>query len=134
MKLLLIDTNVIIRRLRGMIDESIWQVYLSGRAPVISPVTFHELRRGIRPGSPWESEIDRVPAPLVDPPSEEDWITAGDLIRIHFWKMRKGLELARLQNDALIALTAKRLNAELWSQDGDMRVLCDQLGVRLLVE
>jgi predicted nucleic acid-binding protein len=42
--------------------------------------------------------------------------------------------LARLQSDALIALTAKRINAELWSKDGDMRVFCEALKVRLFVD
>jgi predicted nucleic acid-binding protein len=134
MRYLLIDSNVIIRRLRGTIDDKTWFALLSGRAPVISPVTLHELRRGIRPGSKWETNIDQYPAPVVDSPSEADWSDAADLIRKLFWNTHKGPNLARLQNDALIALTAKRLNAELWSKDGDMKALCDALQVRLFVD
>src|SRR5690349_16410010 len=105
MNYLLIDSNVIIRRLRGAIDDKTWIGLLSGRAPVISPITLHEIRRGIRPGSPWEGSIDRYPAPVVDAPTESDWITAADLIRKYFWNIHKGPNLARLQNDALIATT-----------------------------
>ena len=134
MKYLLIDSNVIIRRLRGAIDDRTWIGLLSGRAPVISPVTLHEIRRGIRPGSRWEVSMDQYPAPVVDAPTESDWVIAADLIRKHFWNTHKGQNLARLQNDALIATTAKRLGAELWSRDGDMRVFCVELGVRLFVD
>ncbi len=134
MNYLLIDSNVIIRSLRGAIDNKAWNGILSGRAPVISPVTLHEIRRGIRPGSPWEASIDQYPVPVIDAPPESDWVTAADLIHKHFWNTHKGQNLARLQNDALIATTAKRLGAELWSKDGDMRVLCAELGVQLFVD
>src|SRR5689334_2175198 len=85
MNYLLVDSNVIIRRLRGAIDDKTWSALLSGRAPVISPVTLHEIRRGVRPGSAWEANIDIYPAPVVDPPTEADWIKAADLIRKFFW-------------------------------------------------
>jgi predicted nucleic acid-binding protein len=134
MNFILVDTNIVIRRLRGSIDDKTWSALLSGRAPAISPVTLHEIRRGIRPGSTWESKIDHYPAPMVDPPTESDWITAADLIRKYFWNTHKEQKLACLQNDALIAITAKRLNAELWSKDGDMRILCNALGVKLFVD
>ncbi len=134
MSLILIDTNVIVRRLRGAIEEKAWIRNLAGRAPVISPITVHELRRGVRPGSPWEADMDRYPAPLVDAPTAVDWVEAADLIRRLFWNTHKGHSLMRLQNDALIAITAKKLSAELWSKDGDMRILCDTLGIRLFVD
>ncbi len=134
MSFLLIDTNIIIRRLRGAIDDKTWNALLSGRAPIISPVTLHELRRGVRPGSPWELSLNKSIAPVAAPPDEEDWSSAADLIRKLFWNTHKGPNLASLQNDALIALTAKKLNAELWSRDGDMRILCDTLGIRLFVD
>ncbi len=90
MNYLLLDTNIIIRHLRKNIDYKTWIALLSGRAPVISPITLHELRRGVRPGSKWEETIDLYPAPLTDPPSVEDWIKAADLIRTSFWNERKG--------------------------------------------
>jgi predicted nucleic acid-binding protein len=133
-KYLLIDTNVIIRRLRGAIDDKTWNALLAGSAPVISPVSLHELRRGIRPRSAWEKEKDESLVPTVNPPTEEDWILAADLIRNYFWNTHKGPNLARLQNDALIAVTAKRLGAQLWSKDGEMKVFCDALGVQLFTE
>lgn len=134
MNYILVDTNVIIRRLRGALNDTVWNAMLASRAPVISPITWHELRRGIRPGSPWESSIDNCPAPLIEPPSEADWIESADLIRKLFWKTHKGLALGRLQNDVLIAVTAKRMGAILWSKDGDMRTLCHELGVQLVVD
>ena len=134
MNFLLIDTNVIIRRLRRSIPDPIWNERLSGRAPVISPVTAHELRRGVRPGSPWEKAMTSFPAPLTEAPTPQDWIEAGDLIRKLFWNSHKGLALSRLQNDALIAVTARRLGADVWSSDGDIKLLCGSLRVRLLTD
>jgi predicted nucleic acid-binding protein len=134
MTYLLIDTSVIIGRLRSAIDDKTWNSLLSGRTPVISPVTLHELRRGIRPKSLWEENIDNYLAPVTNPPSTEDWSTAADLIRSLFWNTYKGPNLSLLQNDALIAITAKKLNAELWSRDRDMKMFCKALGVRLLID
>ncbi|MGK5088979.1 PIN domain-containing protein [Bdellovibrionota bacterium FG-2] len=132
---ILIDTSVLISYLRGALSPEILVRTLDGRAPLVSPVTLHELRRGIRPGSVWESQIDRlVPSQtvLAPAPSHQEWLDAADVIRSCFGKTRLKTELAILTHDVLIALTAKTLQAELWSRDQDFKLICQTIGVVLL--
>jgi predicted nucleic acid-binding protein len=132
---ILIDTSVIIDHLRGNISPDVWLKTLEGRAPTISPVTLHEMRRGIVPGSRWENQIeDLMPATsiLAPAPDTADWLTAADVIRTCFGKVRSKPDLATLAHDTLICMTAKKLNAEVWSRDKDFRQICDSIGVLLL--
>lgn len=131
---LLIDTSILISYLRGAISTEILLRTLDGRAPLVSPVTLHELRRGVRPGSTWENQINRlVPSDtiLAAAPSSHEWMEAADVIRNYF-NNRSKIELATLTNDVLIALTAKTLCAELWSRDRDFKLICKAIGVHLL--
>ena len=108
---------------------------LDGRAPFVSPVTLHELRRGIRPDSPWETQMDRLipnDSIIAPSPSQQEWVDAADIIRACFGKTRSKVELAALTHDVLISLTARTLQAELWSRDGDFKVICKEIGVHLL--
>jgi predicted nucleic acid-binding protein len=132
---ILIDTSVIIDYLRGNIGTEIWLKTLAGRAPTVSPVTVHELRRGLVPGYRWERQKDSlVPrdSVLSLPPSTEDWLEAADVIRFRFGKTRSKTELSILVHDVLIGFAARRINAELWSRDQDFKVICDEIGVSLL--
>ena len=132
---ILIDTSVLIDLLRGNISDSIWLKTLEGRAPSVSPITVHELRRGVAPNSKWEQQIDQLlprESILTAPPITEDWIEAADVIRIYFGKSRSKIELAALAHDVLIGLTARAMKAELWSRDKDFKVICAAVKISLL--
>ncbi len=132
---ILIDTSVIVDFLRGNIGAEVWLRTLEGRAPTVSPVTLHELRRGIAPGSKLDSQMNLLmPADsiLSAPPMTEDWIESADIIRTHFGKVRSKIELATLAHDTLIGLAARSIRAELWSRDKDFRVICNVISVSLL--
>lgn len=134
MSSLLIDTSIIIDYLRNGSARRFWQRTLEGVAPILSPVTLHEIWRGTRPESAFEKELRKsspVPAIVAPPPSTDDWILAADLIRKNFWNKRDKLGLALLTNDALIAISAFHLKAALWARDSDFKILCQELDVRL---
>ena len=132
---ILVDTSVIIDHLRGNIAADTWSKTLDGLAPIVSPVTLHELRRGIVPGSRWESQIHLLMPPdsiLCPPPSLAEWVEAADIIRRHFGKVRSKADLATLAHDTLICLAAREAKANLWSRDKGFRLICDAIGVPLL--
>jgi predicted nucleic acid-binding protein len=131
---LVIDTSVIVGALRKRWSAQTWSGVLLGRRPVLSPVTLHELRRGVKPGSPWEGRIDELApaeAIIADPPSRQEWLDAADILRERFFTRGK-LERAALQNDVLVALAAKRIGAELWATDGDFKAICEALELPLI--
>lgn len=130
-----VDTSILVTYLRGGISTEMWHKTFDGRAPLVSPVTLHELRRGIKPGSRWELDPDSLmPGQLVisPPPSTSDWLEGADIIRRCFAASRSKPELAALAHDVLIALAARAQNAELWSRDKDFKIICQALSVPLL--
>lgn len=69
---------------------------------------------------------------LTPAPAFQDWIDAADVIRTCFSKTRSKIELAALTHDVLIALTARKLQVNLWSRDQDFKLICQSIGVQLL--
>ena len=131
----LIDTSVYIGHWeRGLYDEVLQQVR---RAFIVrhSAVVLSELRRGARTRSA-ERTVTRLHALARDPwaPNQSDWWDAGRLIRTlgdaHDWDRSKRRDF---QNDALIALTAKRHGATVVTANrDDFELLGRKLGVRIL--
>jgi predicted nucleic acid-binding protein len=131
----IIDTSVYIDHWeRGLHDEALERVR---KAFIVrhSAVVLSELRRGART-RPAQRLVTRLHALARDPwtPMQNDWWEAGRLIRIigdaHHWDRSKRRDF---QNDALIALTARRHGATVVTANHeDFALLGRKLGVRIL--
>ena len=101
-----------------------------------SAVVFSELRRGARTASARRTIEDlRRLAPEVWAPLHDDWWEAGRLVRDigdrEDWETNKRREF---QNDALIALTARRHGAVMvTSNAADFALLARRIPIKLLV-
>lgn len=84
----------------------------------VSPIVLHELYRGARSKRD-RRVIDRLATQLlrIEPPSwERAWLTSGRLLT-ELFPDHEAIGLARLQNDLLLALTARGQGALLVSRD-----------------
>jgi predicted nucleic acid-binding protein len=111
------DTSVHIDLLRGDLQLSDVLDRVHGGPVRLSPVVASELLRGA--SGKGVRAIERLVASLlpVEPPSwRNSWLEVGRLLPAIF-KHYEGLGLARLQNDVLIALTARHTGAVLVSKD-----------------
>lgn len=118
------DTSVHIDLLRG--DLQLGDVLARvQRGPVrLSPVVASELMRGAS-GKKAVRVVDRLVASLVpiEPPSwRAAWLEAGKLLP-RLYRGHESVGLARLQNDVLIALTARHTGALLVSKDAHFKSL-----------
>lgn len=130
-----IDTSVYIGHWeQGLHDEALERVR---RAFIVrhSAVVLSELRRGARTRAA-EGTVARLHALARDPwtPNQNDWWEAGRLNRTigdaHDWDRSKRRDF---QNDALIALTARRYGATVVTANReDFELLGRKLGVRIL--
>lgn len=130
-----IDTSVYIGHWeQGLYDEALKRVR---RAFIVrhSAVVLSELRRGARTRAA-ERTVAKLHALARDPwtPNQNDWWAAGRLIRTigdaHDWDRSKRRDF---QNDALIALTARRHGATVVTANReDFELLGRKLGVRIL--
>ena len=100
-----------------------------------SSVVLSELRRGARTpqASRLVDSLHRI-ARVRWEPSDQDWWEAGRLVReigdAEDWEINKRREF---QNDALIALTARRHGAAVVTANaGDFNLLSGKLGVRVV--
>lgn len=111
------DTSVHVRILRGDLAPED-ALRLVGDAPVrLCPVVASELLRG---STGWaRASVERLVSQLLplEPPSwRRAWIDAGKLLRLLF-PDHESIGLARLQNDVLLALTARHTGATLLTTD-----------------
>jgi predicted nucleic acid-binding protein len=112
------DTNIHIPLLSGKLA---WEVVVDkvGRCPVrLSPVVASELLRGVV--GPDRRAVDTLIRQLVplEPPSwRRCWYEAGRILPKIF-PDHEAIGLARLQNDCLIALTARYTGSLLLTADG----------------
>lgn len=131
----IVDTNVYI----DVLEEGKFAVINDLRRTFVlrqSAVVLSELRRGARTREA-EAMIDwlRRTSKIIWEPLAADWWEAGRLIckigDAHDWETSKRREF---QNDALIALTARRHGATLvTSNRRDFELLRAELGMNLLV-
>jgi predicted nucleic acid-binding protein len=131
----IIDTSVYIGHWeRGQFEEALEAVR---RRYIVrqSAVVLSELRRGARTPDAL-ALVARLfrGAPVVWAPTAEDWWRAGALVRTigdrRRWEVTKRREF---QNDALIALTARREGATVVTDNGeDFTMLSTATGVRVL--
>ena len=119
---------------RGSFEEDLKQV---AKAFIVrhSSVVLSELRRGARTPKARRlvDSLHRI-ARVRWEPSDQDWWEAGKLVReigdAEDWEIGKRREF---QNDALIALTARRHGATVVTANaGDFTLLSRKLGIRVL--
>ncbi len=123
------DTSVILDFLDGEIADLFTPIQ-PYRLILISPVAFHEILRAYPEGL-HSKLIHELSDEILPPPKLEHWIDAAKVLR-KLYPIRREKNIARMQNDALIALAAKDLGVPVWSRDSDFEMICDHLGVALL--
>jgi len=118
------DTNVHIDVLRG--DVALDEVLdASGGGPIrLSPIVASELLRGAtRQATSAVDDLVRRLGSLEPPSWRRCWLEAGRLLPRVF-RRHEAIGLARLQNDALLALTARYTGALFVTRDQHFRTLC----------
>ena len=125
--IILADTNIILDCLDGSIPDP-HALILPFQIIRISPVVLHEVLRSYSESfqDPLKREFSKA---LTPPPRLEHWTESAQILRILYSK-RKEKNIARMQNDILIALSARDLGAPIWSRDSDFEQICNHLGIR----
>lgn len=132
----ILDTDVYIDHWEGRVRAAEIERVREGFIVRHSAVVLSELRRGARDASSARlvDALYHLARPCWEP-TPEDWWLAGRLIRTigdaHAWENAKRREF---QNDALIALTAKRHGATVVTRnERDFRLLARAVPFGLLV-
>ena len=128
------DTSIHVDLLRG--TRSLGDVLQAIGSPAVrlSPVVASELLRGVSgPGARSVMRLIRGLVPLEPPSWRRCWLDAGRLLPRVF-PDHEALGLARLQNDLLIALTARHTGTLLVTGDSHFEALRRQVrfSVRVL--
>ena len=108
------DTSVYIDLFAGVLTTSSLAERFGHHIVRVSPVVLHELYRRAR-AKPAKRLVDRLTNQLlrIEPPSWAGaWIAAGQLLP-RLFPDHESLGLARLQNDLLLALSARGQRASL---------------------
>ncbi len=111
------DTNIYIDYLKGLFPAETYREYFQKYIIRMCPVVYQELIRCIR-SEKIRKKVKRATQKILflPPPSNSMWVQAGDLAA----KVVGGfdeLTLEKIQNDLLIALTAREYGAFLITQD-----------------
>ena len=117
------DTSIHIPLLSGRLS---WETVLQacGNVPVrLSPVVASELLRGISgPGRRQVEKLIRQLVPLQPPSWQRCWYETGRLLP-QIFPDHEAVGLARLQNDCLLALSARYTGAIFLTADGHFDTL-----------
>jgi predicted nucleic acid-binding protein len=131
----IIDTGVYIGHWERGLYEKALETVRKGFVVRHSAVVLSELRRGARTKAAADlvGTLHRL-ARFRWEPSADDWWQAGDLVRqigdARGWERGKRREF---QNDALIALTARRHGATVVTENRvDFELLAERTGLKLL--
>ena len=125
------DTNIHIPLFSGRLS---WEVLLteSGNVPVrLSPVVASELLRGVSGrGQRKVEQLVRQLVPMEPSSWRRCWYEAGRLLPKIF-PDHEAVGLARLQNDCLLALTARDTGALFLTADAHFETLCRHVRFQL---
>lgn len=131
----IIDSSVYINQWEGHFGDSTLAAVRQAYIVRQSSVVLSELRRGARTreGQRLVEALFKL-APVQWAPTEADWWEAGRLIRRigdrQHWDRQKR---RAFQNDALIALTARRYGATVVTSDtNDFELLRKELGIAVM--
>jgi predicted nucleic acid-binding protein len=132
----IIDTGIYIGHWERGLHQKVLQTVRRGFVVRHSAVVLSELRRGARTRKAEQlAEALYRLAHVRWEPSAPDWWEAGKLVRdvgdTKHWERSKRREF---QNDALIALTARRHGATVVTDNRvDFEVLAERIGIEILV-
>lgn len=115
------DTNMYIDYLRGVLPAEMYLRYFQTYIMRMCPIVYHELVRGIRTPSV-ARKVKAVAEKIIflPPPTTAMWTLAGQLMQtLHASSHQKTAE--QIQNDMLIALTARQTGATLITRDQDFQ-------------
>jgi predicted nucleic acid-binding protein len=125
------DTSVVLDFLDGVIENPFTLIH-PYKMILISPVVFHEVLRAY-PEEFHATLLKELKHELLPAPTLDHWIEAAAILR-KLYPLRTVKNIARMQNDILIALMACDIKAPVWSRDSDFELVCNHLGVDLLVQ
>ena len=124
-----VDTSIILDFFDGVIENP-YKIIQPYRILAVSPVVLHEVLRAYS-SDVQVSIADHLMNELLPPPTLGNWIESASVMR-ELYPKREKQNVARMQNDVLIALSARDLQAPIWTRDGDFELICKHLGVGLL--
>lgn len=115
------DTNVYIDALKGNLSEDSFNHFFKDHVVRLCPVVYHELLRGLRTARV-RKRVESAARNILflPPPTVKMWIDAAKLIPKVIGNF-DGLALAHLQNDVLIALTARETGTTLITRDSHFK-------------
>lgn len=123
------DTSAILDFLDGSIADP-YALIRPYRIILISPVAFHEVLRAYP--EDLQAHLTReLRHELLSPPSLGHWAESALILR-QLFPLRREKNVARMQNDVLIGLSARDIGAPVWSRDHDFELICNHLGVGLI--
>ncbi len=125
------DSSAILDFLDGIIEDP-YAVIRPYRLILISPVALHEVLRAY-PQNLHDPLFDKLSNELLPVPSLEHWTESARVLRA-LYPLRQQRSVARMQNDVLIALAAREVDAPIWSRDRDFVLVCNHLDVGLFEE
>ena len=117
------DTNIYIDVLKGSLPLSFYEQFLDKYIIRLCPVVYQELIRCVTSPS-FKKKIDQITHRVLFFPSPtiKMWVNAGNLAGKIMGNTDK-LSLEKIQNDLLIALTARENGAVLITQDKHFRLI-----------
>ena len=132
----IVDTSVYVNHWEGVLDNESFAAVCARFVVRQSSVVLSELRRGARTKQALRliEELHRI-SKVQWTPAAADWWRAGVIIQkigdAHNWDRRKRQEF---QNDALIALSARRHGAAIITSNRiDFEFLATEIALRILV-
>ena len=111
----LFDTNIYIEIMVDLISEAQVSAWKSGHLIRLSPIVYHELLRGAREPEIIEEIGSKTVKTAV--PTFKMWEKSALILREFVGRFGYNEEVFKLQNDILLALTAKSCGALLISKD-----------------
>lgn len=127
------DTNIYIDYLKGIFPKKIYEPYFRKYIIRICPVVYHELIRCIRSRA-IKKKIDEATHKTIflPPPTNTMWVQAGQLSGTIIGSYDEQ-SLEKIQNDLLIALTARAHGATLITQDRHFQLIRKYLPFRFVL-
>ena len=126
------DTNIYIDFLKGTFPKSLYSSYFEEYIIRVCPVVYQELIRGVRTEKlrkKIETLVGRVI--FLPPPTTEMWVQAGELAAV-VMQSSEERKLEKIQNDLLIALTARAHGATLITRDTHFKLIGRYIPFRFL--
>jgi predicted nucleic acid-binding protein len=127
------DTNIYIDYLKGIFPKKLYDRFFEEYIIRLCPVVYQELVRGVR-SETLKKRIEEITEKIIffPPPTNAMWIQAGELAgKVIGSYDERALE--KIQNDLLIALTARHNGATLITQDQQFKMIQRHIPFRLII-